>query len=578
MLFLPALLSASRVAHAACVITGARPTVPLPTMEIGQDFSFLASSDCMTLRFIIPDPSTPLRKIPRATGPTGPGLRTYKVHLGEAEWDTVVAKDRTTLTWVVEGSTSIGSVTTLVTTNELKAETITLELSMADAKLVGEDEYGRAGQTVSGAGDVDGDGHDDLLVGAPQARANYSGAAYVVLGPVTGTLDLSLADAKLVGEGRYDEVGRSVSGAGDVDGDGHDDVLVGAPSYNSGASSITGAGYLVLGPVTGTLDLSLADAKLVGEARLDRAGQSVSGAGDVDGDGHDDLLIGASENDEGGDRAGAAYLVLGPVTGTLDLSLADAKIVGEDAYNYAGAGLYSDPPVPQTGVCGAGDVNADGNDDVLVGAGWNDEGGQDAGAAYLVLGPVTGTLNLALADAKLVGEDADNWAASVARGGDVNGDGHDDLLVGSFGNDEGGEWAGAAYLVLGPVTGTLDLSRADAKLVGEQRDDWAGISVSGAGDVDGDGHDDLLVGAAGVGEQTGAAYLMLGPATGTLDLSRADAKLTGEHRDDYAGLSVSGAGDVDADGRADLLVGAPRNGDGFTEVGVAYLVYGGSLF
>ncbi len=100
---------------------------------------------------------------------------------------------------------------------------------------------------------------------------------------------------------------------------------------------------------------------------------------------------------------------------------------------------------------------------------------------------------------------------------------------------------------------------ADAKLVGEEPRDWVGASVSGAGDVDGDGHDDLLVGAphqVGGGLRGGAAYLVLGPVTGSRDLGLADAKLLGEESSDYAGVSVSGAGDVDGDGHDDLLVGA----------------------
>ena len=121
--------------------------------------------------------------------------------------------------------------------------------------------------------------------------------------------------------------------------------------------------------------------------------------------------------------------------------------------------------------------------------------------------------------------------------------------------------------------GTLDLSRADAKLVGEDEDDNASV-VSSAGDVDGNGHDDLLVGSDEWSGHTNAAYVVLGPVTGTLSLSLADAKFTAEDEDDDAGSSVSGAGDVDADGRADLLVGAQYNGDG----GAAYLIYGATLF
>ena len=133
-----------------------------------------------------------------------------------------------------------------------------------------------------------------------------------MLGPTTGELGLSAAavDAMLIGENDTDEAGASVSGAGDVDGDGFDDLLVSASNEDSGGPG-AGAAYLVLGPITGDLDLSEADAKLLGEIDNDNAGYAVSGAGDVDGDGLDDLLIGTPENDAGGTQAGAAYLWLG---------------------------------------------------------------------------------------------------------------------------------------------------------------------------------------------------------------------------------------------------------------------------
>src|SRR6185436_7779455 len=180
-----------------------------------------------------------------------------------------------------------------------------------------------AGISVADAGDVDGDGQDDLLIGA---RGNEStlyrqGAAYLVLGPATGTVDLAMADAKLSGELWEDMAGQPVSGAGDVDGDGLDDVLVGA-LHNDSNGTDSGAAYLVLGPIPRDVSLTRADATLIGEREYDYAGFSVSDAGDVDGDGHDDVLVGAPLNGEKGPAAGAAYLVLGPVTGELELSAA----------------------------------------------------------------------------------------------------------------------------------------------------------------------------------------------------------------------------------------------------------------
>jgi hypothetical protein len=197
-------------------------------------------------------------KVPRSGGAVGPGPHTYKVHLTETEWDSVVAESGSTLTWVVSGRTSAGVATRMVTTNELnRDEAVHIDLSTTDAKLVGEHDGDVAGVSVSGAGDVDGDGHDDLLVGAygnKKGGAYYVGAAYLVLGPVTGTFDLGRADAKLEGESVDDWAGWSVSSARDVDDDGHDDLLVGAP-YNSEGGSSAGVAYVVLGPVTGTFDL-----------------------------------------------------------------------------------------------------------------------------------------------------------------------------------------------------------------------------------------------------------------------------------------------------------------------------------
>jgi hypothetical protein len=237
---------------------------------------------------------------------------------------------------------------------------------------------------VSGAGDVNGDGKADALVGASGALVDgvpWSGAAYLVSGPLSGTIDLSAAHATFLGA-RGEEAGYAVSGAGDMDGDGTADVVIGAPGY--------GVTYLVLGPVSGTIDLELADGFLVGEGPYDLAGNSVSDAGDVDADGHDDLLIGARDNASSLIDQGAAYLVLGPVTGTVDLAAADAKISGE---------TWDDMP----GYCvsGAGDVDADGHDDWLIGAGAMFER-PSSGAACTVLGPIPRDIISPRADAKMM--------------------------------------------------------------------------------------------------------------------------------------------------------------------------------
>jgi hypothetical protein len=395
----------------------------------------------------------------------------------------------------------------------------TIDLSIADYKLVGESIKDYAGHSVSSAGDVDGDGLDDVLVGASldDDGGGSAGAAYIILGSSLGTsstIDLSSADYKLVGEASSDYAGVSVSSAGDVDGDGLDDVMVGAYGDDDGGS-YAGAAYIILGSSLGTsstIDLSNADYKLVGESPAAFAGDSsVSSAGDVDGDGLDDVLVGAWGDDDGGSRAGAAYIILGSSLGTsstIDLSIADYKLVGESADDRAGRSVSS-----------AGDVDGDGLDDVLVGAFYNNEGGMNAGVAYIILGSSLGTsstIELSNADYKLVGESYGDFVGrSVSSAGDVDGDGLDDVLVGAYGADDGGANSGAAYIILGSSLGTnstIDLFNADYKLVGESSEDLAGFSVSSAGDVDGDGLDDVLVSAGSDddgGTDAGAAHLIL---------------------------------------------------------------------
>jgi hypothetical protein len=388
------------------------------------------------------------------------------------------------------------------------------------------------GNSVSGAGDVNNDGYDDLIVGAHRNNAGgtYAGQAYVYSGHTGGLL------CTFTGEVPMDEFGISVSGAGDVNNDGYDDLIVGAFLNDAGGYD-AGRAYVYSGH-TGVICF-------VGEAAGDEFGNSVSGAGDVDNDGYDDLIVGAFWNDAGGSDAGRAYVYSGQTSGLL------WTFTGEAASDYFG---YS--------VSGAGDVNNDGYDDLIVGAGRNDVGGEEAGRAYVYSGQTGGVLWT------FTGESAgDHFGQSVSGAGDVNNDGYDDLIVGAYLNDAGGSDAGRAYVYSGQNSGLL------WTLIGEEAGEHFGNSVSGAGDVDNDGFDDLIVGAyfnhAG-GTYAGQVYVYSGQ-TGVLLWI-----FTGEAAFDYFGSSVSGAGDVNNDGYDDLIVGALWNDAGGSNAGRAYVYSGQS--
>ena len=566
------LLLGSLTASADCVIFGMRPTVALPTGG-RQEFSFLASDDCATLRFSIR--GTGLSWTPRGDSVAGPGPSTFRVVLTDEEWDEVVALTGPTLTWVVTGTTSDGNVTRVTTTNEIL---LPRHLATADAVLLGEG--GLTGASVAAVGDVDGDGQVDVLIGAPSkddgvgSEYDRLGAVYLSSGPVSGAIDLSELGTQFIGAAPtwgWDGAGESVAGAGDVNADGYDDVIIGAPGGIEAPPYPGGAAYLVLGPVTGTFDLSFADATFGGAAFQDGAGDSVSSAGDMDGDGLPDLVVGAPYRSAGQDitYGGAAYVVSGTRRGFHRLRHADAWMYG-DHLDFVG-----------NSVSGLGDVDGDGLDDLLIGAPFVDRFGLvDPGVSYVLFGPVDGRLGPSDADATLVGESSGDIAGAVtAAAGDVDADGLRDMLIGAFHHSDEFDDAGAAYVVQGGVTGTLRLRDADAKLMGEGEGDHAGGSLAGAGDVDADGHDDLLVGASqfeNATTQAGAAYLVRGPVTGSLDLGRADRKFVGAEGD-HAGWAVSSAGDLDADGRADVLVGAPVHSVDGVVLGGAYVLYGNGL-
>ena len=375
-----------------------------------------------------------------------------------------------------------------------------LDLSEADFTFIGEDIEDFAGLAVASAGDVDGDGFDDILISSRvnDDGGNDTGKTYLILASsldsTNPVINLAAADYKFVGVTPYDVSGWSIASAGDVDGDGLDDIMISAKRARDWIENDVGKVYLILGASLGdvsTMSLADADYVFIGEDTDDWAGSSLSSAGDVDGDGLADLLIGADGNDHGGDWSGKVYLVLGGsldwTNSELNLENADYEFIG-DEFDHAGSSVAS-----------AGDVDGDGLADILIGADGDYDGGFHAGKTYLVLGASLGptTMSLPSVDYAFVGDEVDLAGSSVASAGDVDEDGLDDILIGAPGNSEGGYAAGKIYLVLGASLGNIDvlsLTEADHGLVGEAATGLTGSSVSGAGDVNGDGIYDVLIG------------------------------------------------------------------------------------
>ena len=477
-------------------------------------------------------------------------------------------------------------------------------------KLQGEASSDDAGEALAGIGDVNDDGIPDLIIGA-QDNNDFRGAGYVVFGGqnLSGTIDLdtiggAVAGFKLQGEVPNDQAGLDVSGAGDINGDGIDDFLVGA-RFASFSGPDGGSVYVVFGrddPFPALIDLATVAQgeggfRLDGEAGSDRAGAALAAAGDVNGDGFDDFLVGARFAGDGG----VAYLVLGT-----DQGFPDIGNLGDVGGSIPGTRFESVDPLDRAGisVAGLGDVNGDGLDDFVIGA---DVANDDvSGAAYVVFGKASGlpgTVGLdevgdTIAGFAIIGEAAfDNAGNSVAGVGDVNGDGIADILIGARENDAGGSERGAAYVVFGraatdPFPAQTNLAALDGevgfKIEGEDDDDDAGVWVAAAGDVNGDGIADILIGADGndnsAGNNAGAAYVVFGrtaadPFPEVVQLSDiaqgiGGFKVEGEVASDDLGLQVDGIGDFNQDGVDDIFLGARDNASGGNNAGAAYVIYG----
>jgi hypothetical protein len=464
----------------------------------------------------------------------------------------------------------------------------TSSLDTADIRLVGDVAEQEVGFHVEAAGDLDDDGFEDIIVGAYRdpTIGPAAGAAYVIYGPVTpGAIDLADADAKLEAELTGDFAAEGFAGAMDLDDDGFDDFVIGAPGRFPPAQPglpAPGAVYVFYGGeqrLAGTMSLAAADAKLVGESAVDFAGLAVAGPTDLDDDGFDDLVTSASLDDAGGAAAGAVYVLYGSeqrLTGTMSLARSDAKLVGASGEV---AGFRLDR---------AGDIDDDGAEDLLVGApAITGFGGSGTGSTYLIYGPrnrLAGTISLPTIAVRFVGEEPDDRPGIGLTGaGDVDDDGLDDLVLGTDLEDTAGTSAGSAYLFYGSeerLTGIVNIGTADAKLVGQAAGDQAGLDVTIPGDLNRDGFDDFVIGAGShdaAGIDAGAAYVFLGGEhrlTGALDLASAHAKLLGEAPGDLTGQALGPAGDVNDDRVDDLMIGARRNDAGGINAGTVYVLLG----
>ncbi len=414
----------------------------------------------------------------------------------------------------------------------------------------------QSGSSVASAGDVNGDGYGDVVVGVPlyDGGQNDEGRAYVYLGSASGlaTSAAWAVESDQVGA----ELGSSVASAGDVNGDGYGDVVVGAPLYNNGNID-EGRAFVYLGSASG---LSTSAAWTAESDQFDaQLGSSVASAGDVNGDGYGDVVVGAPLYNAGQSDEGRAFVYLGSASG---LSTS-AVWTGESNQVEAGLG---------TSVASAGDVNGDGYGDVVVGAPGFDNGQQGEGRAFVYLGSASGLSQSAAWTAEVSLADA-GFGTSVAAAGDVNGDGYGDVVVGVPGFDNGQAYKGRAFVYLGSASG-LSQSAAWTALPDQASAEF-GVSVASAGDVNGDGYGDVVVGAPDYdnGQQDeGRAFVYLGSASG---LSTSAAWTVESNQAAAAcGVSVASAGDVDGDGFGELVVGAPGYDNGQTNEGRA-LVYQG---
>jgi hypothetical protein len=458
---------------------------------------------------------------------------------------------------------------------------------------------------------------------AGNAYAGLDGQTFTTASSVVSlaAVGTQVAGFTIIGETAGDHSGYSVAAAGDVNGDGLGDLIIGAPNYDAGGTESTGRAYVVFGKA-GMETVNLADIAAgkgggfvinggsttgvlaAGGATTTvgfQVGMSVSGAGDVNGDGLADLLIGApyqlgQNNDAYG--GGKYYVVYGKASSTslniTGLGSSGYGINGNATGKPTGTAIYNVNPNLGAAVAQVGDTTGDGSTDLVAAApGWDigntTSSSVDVGRVTLVVGSFTsgGIGNSAATYANYVGARAgDQLGSSVAAGGDFNGDGLADVVLSGASTDGNG----VTYLIFGRSAGTLGatldtagLAKVGISITGASAGDMAGLSAVGVGDVNGDGLADLLIGAKGADVNgmvdAGRSYVVFG-RTGNANIQLSDVAngtggfvINGEHAGDASGYKVAAAGDLNGDGLADMLISSnAANTAGGT--GRTYVVYG----
>ena len=478
--------------------------------------------------------------------------------------------------------------------------------------IYGGDEVDLMGQAIA-TGDFNGDGYADVLAGAlladgPNNERRNAGEAFVILGRsgLPESLDLSLGEYDLVVFGDEDGGRLGISVAfGDFNGDGYEDLLAGAPRADGPGRRDAGKAYVVFGSARPEKKVDIGrseqDFTIIGAEPLELLGAAV-GAADFNGDGLDDIVVAAplADGPEGARLdAGAVYVIFGdPALGdSVDLGRTspDVALWGGDELDRLGSSLMS------------GDFNGDGIDDLLIAAftaDGPDNSREDAGEAYVILGstepPRTVDLASGRQDLTVVGARSTDILGIALGAGDLNGDGIDDLLIGAGGGDgpDGSRTSGGhVYMILGSrsIGGTRDAGRREHDLViygADERDQLSRCNLPtcttiAVADLDRDGTVDILVGAdatSGPGNNrkfhSGEAYVIFGirPLPVALDLAEDEAGLTvfGAEDGDRLGAAVA-IGDIDRDGWLDLVIGASEAdgpGNKRRDAGEIYVIYG----